>query len=369
MATYEPEEFVTKTGKTVVIRHPEPKDVDAYLAFQPQIAAETTYTLQTIGQKLEPTKIQEAWERSIKDPLAQRAAVFSGERMVAQIFFHPEYQPPHPWTKHVGYFGMFVHQEFWGEGIGRRLLEIIEKHALVNGITRIDARVRTKNERGVKLYTRMGYEIEGTRKDAALINGEMHDEYYIAKLLNQDSSWKPPVLKTERLLLRPIILDDAPAIFEYAKNPNVSQHTLWEPHKAIKDTQDFILDYAFSSYRRKVPEPFGIALSAAPDKIVGTIGCFWISKSAKSMELAYAIGEEHWGRGLVAEAAKAVVDYCFREFDLTRIQARCKTENKASARVMEKIGMKFEGTHRCEISSRGRHHDMYYYAVLKDEWK
>lgn len=177
-------------------------------------------------------------------------------------------------------------------------------------------------------------------------------------------SWRPPTLSTNRLILRPIELTDAEAVFNYAKNPNVSLYTLWEPHQSIRDSLNYIKDYIFDFYSKGVPEPLGISLKENPQKIIGTVGCFWTSKQSKAMELAYAIGEEHWGNGLVAEASQAVIDYCFKEFSLKRIQACCKSENKPSARVMEKIGMIYEGTLKSAIYHRDRYWDMAYYAKV-----
>jgi len=94
------------------------------------------------------------------------------------------------------------------------------------------------------------------------------------------------------------------------------------------------------------------------------LGCFWVSKPAKTMELAYAISEDQWGKGLVAEASQSVMDYCFKEFGLKRIQARCKVENQASAKVMQKIGINFEGTLKSSIFHRERYWDMHYYAKV-----
>jgi len=125
-----------------------------------------------------------------------------------------------------------------------------------------------------------------------------------------------------------------------------------------------IKDYIFDYYSKGVPEPLGITLKENPQKIIGTVGCFWTSKQAKAMELAYAIGEEYWGNGFVTEASQAVIDYCFKEFSLKRIQARCKAENKPSARVMEKIGMTYEGTLKSAIYHRDRYWDMAYYAKV-----
>ncbi|MGZ3782876.1 MAG: GNAT family N-acetyltransferase [Pseudobdellovibrionaceae bacterium] len=176
--------------------------------------------------------------------------------------------------------------------------------------------------------------------------------------------WKPPTLETSRLVLRPIELTDAESIFEYAKNPNVCKYTLWEAHQSVEDSLKYIQEYVFGYYSRGVPEPLGITLKEAPQKVIGTVGCFWTSKLSKSMELAYAIGEEYWGQGLVAEASQVLMDYCFKEFSVKRIQARCKTENSASARVMEKVGMTYEGTLKSAIFHRNKFWDMHYYAKV-----
>ncbi len=86
------------------------------------------------------------------------------------------------------------------------------------------------------------------------------------------------------------------------------------------------------------------------------------------MELAYAIGEEHWGQGLVAEAARAAISHVFTALDAVRVQAHYKAENSASGRVMEKLGMRREGCYRSAVFHRDRHWDMVVHAVLKDEW-
>lgn len=185
-----------------------------------------------------------------------------------------------------------------------------------------------------------------------------------AVIYDNSKTWQPPILETPRLILRSIGLADAESIFAYAKNPNVCKYTLWETHQSVQDSLSYIKDYIFDYYSKGVPEPFGITLKENPQTVIGTVGCFWTSKQAKAMELAYAISEEHWGKGLVAEASQAVMDYCFKEFSLKRIQARCKVENKASSRVMEKIGMTHEGTLKSAIFHRNKFWDMAYYAKV-----
>lgn len=369
MATYNSEAFKTKSGRQITLRHCDVTDIEAFLKFQPQIASETNHTLQVVGRIPERDKIEAAWKSSIEDRLSLRIGAFFGDRVVGQLTFYPESSISHPWTQHIGRFGMMILKDFWGEGVGRRMLEIMEAHARSRGITRIEAMVRTQNDRGVKLYRRMGYRIEGTRKQAALIEGRHQDSFFIAKILEAAPPWRPPVLETDRLVIRPLNISDSLAIFEYASNPNVSRYTLWEPHQTIRDSESYVLNYAFPYYQDQTPEPWGIALKTDPGKVIGTVGLFWVSKISKSMELAYAIGEPYWGQGLVVEASHAAIGYCFKELGVFRIQARCKVENSASARVMKKLGMKHEGTLRAALFHRDRHWDMQYYAILKQEWK
>jgi ribosomal-protein-alanine N-acetyltransferase len=357
-----------KNGKQIVFRPITSDDADTFLNFRKQIALDSTHTLNYVGMPL--LALDETTKRlanQFDDRFILNIGAFEDSKLIGYLncrVIHSD----HPWMQHIGYFGMMILKEFWGQGIGSRLLELQDIHARANNITKIEATVRLKNQRGIKLYERCGYKIEGTRRQAAFIEGEFQDEYFIAKYLNDSSdsnkTWNPSLLTTERLILRPIELSDADSIFDYARNPNVCRYTLWETHQSIQDSLNYIKDYIFDYYSQGVPEPLGIALKENPQKIIGTVGCFWVSKKSKSMELAYAIAEDQWGKGIVAEASKSIMDYCFKEFKLKRIQASCKTENKASARVMEKLGMTYEGTLKSAVFHREQFWDMHYYAKV-----
>lgn len=180
--------------------------------------------------------------------------------------------------------------------------------------------------------------------------------------------WQPPKIETKRLVLREVRLSDKNAVFEYGKKPHISKYTLWEPHETVEDSVDFIEKYAFSNYEQQVPEPFAITLKG-DDKLIGCVGCFWVSTKNKCMELAYVLNDDFWGKGIVAEAAQEVVNYCFKNFDIERIQCRCKAENIQSEKVMQKLGFKYEGLLRNEIYHRGKHWDMKYYSILRSEVK
>lgn len=109
---------------------------------------------------------------------------FDGDKIIAYLNFRIPWED-HPWAQHVAQFGMMVLKEYWGQGLAMRLLELQDVHARTVGVNRIEAMVRVKNERGVKLYLQNGYKIEGTRASAAKINEDLQDEYFIAKILNK----------------------------------------------------------------------------------------------------------------------------------------------------------------------------------------
>jgi ribosomal-protein-alanine N-acetyltransferase len=182
--------------------------------------------------------------------------------------------------------------------------------------------------------------------------------------------WAPPVLMTERLVLRPVTAADAPAIFLYASNPNLTRFTLFETHQTIDDSLWFATDYVRSRYASREPDPFGIVLKVDPvPTVIGSLGAHWVSQPNGTMEFGYAIAEPYWGRGLVAEASRALMRYVFTEYAVERLQARVIVGNEASERVLAKLGFTREGVLRSFILRRGRYWDVAMYSLLRGEWE
>lgn len=179
-------------------------------------------------------------------------------------------------------------------------------------------------------------------------------------------AWRPPILETDRLVLRPYLEADAPHLFPLASNPRTTKFTLWEHHKTIDDTYCFVRDYALSRYAEGVPEPLAICFKEDPDrKTIGSCGCFWVSCPHRTMELGYWLAEPFWGRGIVVEACRLLVEYTFAMMQPQRIQARVIDGNTASVRVLEKLGFAFEGTLRSAILRRGNFEDVHIFSRLK----
>lgn len=180
-----------------------------------------------------------------------------------------------------------------------------------------------------------------------------------------DPAWRPPVLESARLRLRPFEPADAPALFALASNPAVTRFTLWDAHRTIDDSVGFISDYAANMYLEGVPEPYAVEL--IDGALIGAAGCRWASQKDRCMELGYWLGEPFWGRGLATEAAQKLVGHVFAAYPAERVQAHFIDGNTGSGRVLEKIGMRFEGIRRNGLFHRDKFWDLHGYALLRGD--
>ena len=172
-----------------------------------------------------------------------------------------------------------------------------------------------------------------------------------------------PTLETERLILRKMVLNDAEAVFAYASNSEVSRYTLWETHRSIEDSRAF-LEFATQKYENGGEPDWGIVYRGN-GCLVGACGLVnWEAEHARA-EVGFVLSREYWGRGLMSEAVRAILRFGFKRMNLNRIEARCIAENAASARVMEKAGMVYEGTLRQREYIKGAYRDIKLYAILK----
>lgn len=174
-------------------------------------------------------------------------------------------------------------------------------------------------------------------------------------------------METSRLLLRPLNEGDVDAVFEYCSDPEMATFTTWQPHQTKQDSVALV-EYARGNYKRGLSEPYGIAFKNNPSKIVGTVGWFWNTKLHKSIEIAYALARPFWGQGLMVEAAKGLINEALNKNDIHRISSRCISENKASQRVMEKLGMRFEGTLRQSMFVKGKFVDITHLSMTRQDW-
>ncbi len=174
-----------------------------------------------------------------------------------------------------------------------------------------------------------------------------------------------PALETDRLILRPLRMGDAGDLYAYASDPEVSRHVLWDTHRSLTDSRQF-LRAAIRQYRRGLPGSFAIVLKES-GRMIGTIGFMWVNTDHKSAEVGYSLHRDYWNRGLMTEALRAVIAFGFDTLCLHRIEAQHETDNPASGQVMAHAGMRREGVLRQRLMNKGRYVDVALYAILRTD--
>ncbi|MEM7224049.1 MAG: GNAT family N-acetyltransferase [Pseudomonadota bacterium] len=152
----------------------------------------------------------------------------------------------------------------------------------------------------------------------------------------------PAEISGARLTLRRPRLEDARALFEsYTQDPEVAHFLTWQPHGSQEETERF-LTYCLDEWQTRASFPYVIELFEA----IGPCGMIHLRPKPQRVEFGYVLARAHWGKGYMAEALALLVEWSLAQRDIWRASAFCDVENTASARVMEKAGMVFEGTLR-----------------------
>lgn len=182
----------------------------------------------------------------------------------------------------------------------------------------------------------------------------------------QDIYKEIPSFETERIILRKITMDDLEDMFEYGSDEEVSKYVTWDRHKTTNDTKEFI-EFVLGRYENGELAPWGIELKEN-GKIIGTVDFVSWLPHHNNAEIGYVLSKPYWGKGITTEAANELIRFGFEKMDLVRIQARCFMENRGSERVMEKLGMTYEGVIRKGMFTKGEHRDLKLYSLLKEEF-
>ena len=133
---------------------------------------------------------------------------------------------------------------------------------------------------------------------------------------------------------------DAQAIFDsYAHDPEVTRYLIWRPHNSVADTEEFLRGHLVR--RQTGAEEFSWVLTLKDDgRLVGMIA---LHPGEYRVGLGYVLARAYWGRGLMPEAARALVELALAQADIFRVWAVCDCDNEASARLLERNGFRQEG--------------------------
>jgi ribosomal-protein-alanine N-acetyltransferase len=174
-----------------------------------------------------------------------------------------------------------------------------------------------------------------------------------------------PSLYTDRLVLRPYSLGDAPDLVRLAGAREVAATTLRIPHPYTEQDAREFLSARHADSEAGPETRFAITLRS-DSELCGGIG-LRLDPAHQNAELGYWLGVPFWGQGYATEAGRAVVDHGFDRLGLHRIYASHFAHNLASGKVLRKIGMKHEGCLRGHIRKWSDFHDLEFYGMLRSD--
>ena len=175
-------------------------------------------------------------------------------------------------------------------------------------------------------------------------------------------------LRTERLLLRPFRDDDVEALFAMQSRADVTRYLYWDPR-----TPDEARHMLARLMRMTAIDDDSNALRLAallPDSgtLIGDFSLQRVSREHNQGEIGFIVHPDHHGQGYATEAARVLLRLAFEELGLHRIVGRCDARNTASARLMERLGMRREAHLRENEFVKGEWCDELIYAMLASEW-
>lgn len=177
---------------------------------------------------------------------------------------------------------------------------------------------------------------------------------------------KQPVLETERLTLRPFKITDAKQVQTLAGHREIASTTLNIPHPYEDGMAETWISTHEDTFKQEKGVTYAMTLKDE-GTLIGCIGMMGLSKGHQG-ELGYWVGVPYWGKGFCTEAGSALLEYGFNKLGLNRIHACYVSQNPASGRVMEKLGMTHEGTRKQHVLKWGKFDDMELMGLLKKDW-
>lgn len=174
-------------------------------------------------------------------------------------------------------------------------------------------------------------------------------------------------LETERLILRSFALEDAQAMYRnWASDSEVTKYLTWPAHANPEVTRT-VLESWLPSYQKENYYQWAIVLKENGSEPIGSISAVEINDDLSIAHIGYCLGRNWWHQGIMSEALAAVIAFFFDRVEANRIESRHDPRNPHSGMVMQKCGMKYEGTLRSADKNNQGICDACWYAILKSD--
>jgi RimJ/RimL family protein N-acetyltransferase len=187
------------------------------------------------------------------------------------------------------------------------------------------------------------------------------------KIIGEFKDNQLPDVETERLLLRQRTVEDAPDMFEYARLEVVCFPAGFPPVQSVEDEVNYLNGF----YKERlilgdIPSGYGITLKGE-NKVIGSVD-FNKRHADDILEMGYVLHPDYWGKGIVPEAARALIELSFTLLNLYKIEIKCYDYNLQSQAVAGKLGFTQEGKRRGIKDLHGKRCSDLMYGLLKSEW-
>ena len=172
--------------------------------------------------------------------------------------------------------------------------------------------------------------------------------------------------RTPRLVLRDFTPADFDGILAVSSDPRVTRHLFFAPRDA-ESTADYLEDL-LDSQRETPRSRFELAVvEEATQELIGACDLSRIERGV--FDLGYMLGAAHWGRGYATEIARSLAEAAFLELRAARVISTVDVNNRASIRVLEKLGMRWEAVYRKHRRAKNRWWDCHLYVLPREVWE
>ncbi len=175
-------------------------------------------------------------------------------------------------------------------------------------------------------------------------------------------------LKTPRLLLKTVELNNLNEIHLLNSIPETDRYNTLGLPDSIDETRAYLLDW-IKCCEATPPSKYIFSVFLHDLTFIGMLGINRGKQKYKDAEIWYKLNINFWNQGYATEIVCAALEFCFDKLNLHRVEAGCATENMASRRVLEKVGMTLEGTMKEKLPIRGEWKDSFTFAILEKEYK
>lgn len=181
------------------------------------------------------------------------------------------------------------------------------------------------------------------------------------------SEHKGITFETERLLINPLLVSDAPAIYSARTNPKTNAFLPWKP-KTVEEVEEHIRKARLVPANTEDSWYLLATRLKESGELIGDIGVHFLGPDNQQAEIGYMLLEAYQGKGYATEMVRAIVDFLFGTYKKHRITAAVDPNNSKSFQLLQKLGMRQEAHHIKSFWIDGEWQDDVIFAILREEW-